>query len=453
MEYDIWLDEPLRNIGDICDELNITDGKVSVIRRIGVDEELNLYVLDIENVQELENIRLKTFDKDTYIYIREYEFLKYYCKYITDNDYVDIFATQGELDDAVTELYSSITQTAEDITVEVNKKVGNDELGTKITQNAESVQMAWNKISENIQFEVIDENPVISIRNDNNNLLMTIDKTGQHFFDNSGNLIGDIGTIDDEDRAYLAFQLPLEFDDGLDNGMAWGVKTPVGFFPIFELIGYHIISDSDDIGGELAMRSALNMENNPIYMGNTIIDSDVISNTIYLNLVDNLILTSSSEETIVSILPSSETVFNLLDMLLIYINKTKTEYVLSFGTTEEAVRLTTGGGIHCQYLIERSLETYKKNFEKLDNGLNIIKSTEIYKYNLNTQKDKEKKHIGFVIGANYNYSSDITAEDENGNEIGVDLYSMISVAYKAIQEQQEQIEKLQDEINKLKEVK
>lgn len=95
-------------------------------------------------------------------------------------------------------------------------------------------------------------------------------------------------------------------------------------------------------------------------------------------------------------------------------------------------------------LIQSSLEEKKKNFEKLQNGLDIIKATEIYKYNLKSQADGDKKHIGFVIGENYKYSNEITALDNKGKEVGADTYSMISVAYKAIQEQQEQIEQLQE---------
>ena len=97
-------------------------------------------------------------------------------------------------------------------------------------------------------------------------------------------------------------------------------------------------------------------------------------------------------------------------------------------------------------ITQTSLEKYKKNFEKLENAITIIKNTDIYKYNLKTEEDKTKKHIGFIIGSNYNYAKEITSEKNDG----VDLYSMISVAYKAIQEQQEQIELLQEEINKLK---
>ena len=99
--------------------------------------------------------------------------------------------------------------------------------------------------------------------------------------------------------------------------------------------------------------------------------------------------------------------------------------------------------------VNSSLENMKKNFEKLDSGLEIVKATEIYKYNFKTQEDTDKKHIGFVIGDNYKYSKEITSS----NNEGADTYSMVSVAYKAIQEQQEIIEQLQEEIKKLKEEK
>ena len=106
-------------------------------------------------------------------------------------------------------------------------------------------------------------------------------------------------------------------------------------------------------------------------------------------------------------------------------------------------------GIETPSVTQTSKEEDKKNFELLQNGLDIIKNTDIYKYNLKTQEDKSKKHIGFVIGKDYKYSHEITAENE-GEEVGVDTYSMISVAYKAIQEQQELIETLQQEIKELK---
>jgi hypothetical protein len=85
-----------------------------------------------------------------------------------------------------------------------------------------------------------------------------------------------------------------------------------------------------------------------------------------------------------------------------------------------------------------SLQSIKKNFEKLENALEIVKNTDIYKYHLKSQEDTEKKHVGFVIGEDFNYSDIITNNDNTGAE----LYSMISVLWQAVKEQQIEIENL-----------
>lgn len=103
--------------------------------------------------------------------------------------------------------------------------------------------------------------------------------------------------------------------------------------------------------------------------------------------------------------------------------------------------------MYADSFVQTSLESKKENFEKLLNALEIIKNVDIYKYNLKSESNKAKKHIGFVIGDKYKYSKEITSLENNG----VDIYSMVSVAYKAIQEQQEQIEELQRKIKELEE--
>lgn len=104
-------------------------------------------------------------------------------------------------------------------------------------------------------------------------------------------------------------------------------------------------------------------------------------------------------------------------------------------------------GIKTPTLTQTSLESQKKNFEKMqDNALNIINNIDIYKYNLKSEEDTDKKHIGFVIGDNFNYSKEVTSQDNTG----VDNYSFTSLCCKAIQEQQKQIEELKKEIEILK---
>lgn len=105
-------------------------------------------------------------------------------------------------------------------------------------------------------------------------------------------------------------------------------------------------------------------------------------------------------------------------------------------------------GISTPTLTQTSLAEQKKNFEKLqDNAIDIIKNIDIYKYNLKSENDTDKKHIGFVIGEDYNYSEEVTSLDNKG----VDNYSFTSLCCKAIQEQQEIIESLQKQIKELKE--
>mgnify|MGYP004571555897 CR=1 FL=1 len=106
------------------------------------------------------------------------------------------------------------------------------------------------------------------------------------------------------------------------------------------------------------------------------------------------------------------------------------------------------GNVTCFSLTQTSLEENKKNFEIYNDALKEIKNIDIYKYNLKDEKAGSKKHLGFVIGDNFNYSKLVTSIDNRG----VDNYSFTSLCLQAIKEQQEQIEALQNQINELKEM-
>ena len=122
------------------------------------------------------------------------------------------------------------------------------------------------------------------------------------------------------------------------------------------------------------------------------------------------------------------------------------------------VKTTVGlgaGEIKCSGIVwagsfERlCLETEKKDFEKFNNALKIIKNTDIYKYRYKNKNADSKKDIGIIIGQKYKYSKEITNDENNA----VDLSNMVGVCFQAIKEQQEIIENLQKEIEKLKEAK
>lgn len=108
------------------------------------------------------------------------------------------------------------------------------------------------------------------------------------------------------------------------------------------------------------------------------------------------------------------------------------------------------GTVHANAYNYDSLESLKKNIKKYNkNVLDIIKNGEIYEFNFKTEDNKIKKHIGFVIpdeGGNFYTPPEVLAQDG----MGIDSYNMTSILWKAVQEQQEQIEQMKNEIKELK---
>ena len=97
------LDDYLRNFvyegNEYCDTLEIKqDGTIKIIKRIGVDDEGNLYLLEKENEIILKDKIVLPSQKEsgTYYFIKEIQGIKYYAKYITKNDYSDAFLTELE---------------------------------------------------------------------------------------------------------------------------------------------------------------------------------------------------------------------------------------------------------------------------------------------------------------------------------------------------------------------
>lgn len=102
--------------------------------------------------------------------------------------------------------------------------------------------------------------------------------------------------------------------------------------------------------------------------------------------------------------------------------------------------IACNGTVYAYGFSDVSRAEVKKNFELLESGIDIINSIDIYKYNLKKEADEEKKHIGLVIGEGFKFSEEVTGK----NNEGVDVYSLVSVCVKAIQEQQKEIETLKE---------
>lgn len=95
------------------------------------------------------------------------------------------------------------------------------------------------------------------------------------------------------------------------------------------------------------------------------------------------------------------------------------------------------GACKATEFLNGSRKEWKKNIQKYNtDALSQVRNTDVCRYNLKGRKT-DKEHIGFVIGDGYNVSDELLSESGGA----VDLYKAIAVAYKAIQELADMIDK------------
>ncbi len=135
----------LRGLDNTYDEFIIDcndfdDMKCYIIRRIGVRENGELYILGQETIENLESFVVPIKEGNNTLTFESFPQVNISAKYAIKNDYSDLFATRVELN-------SSITQTRDEIDLEVRKKVDENEIISSINQSAEEIQINANRIS------------------------------------------------------------------------------------------------------------------------------------------------------------------------------------------------------------------------------------------------------------------------------------------------------------------
>lgn len=133
--YELGVIDVLRQKNNVYDEYILKDGKARIIRRINKDGSIK----DNEEIEELGEYLIYLQEGTNIIEIKNYS-AQIRAKFAIQNDYTDIFATKVEMN-------SEINQTAEEINLEVRKKVDENEVISKINQSAEQIQIEANKIS------------------------------------------------------------------------------------------------------------------------------------------------------------------------------------------------------------------------------------------------------------------------------------------------------------------
>lgn len=178
--YELGVTDVLRKNGNTYDEYVLENGQAKIIRRINE----NGTIKTTPTTEDLGEFSINLGEGTNTITIKNYS-ATISAKFAIQNDYTDIFATKVEMS-------SSITQTAEEITSEVNKKVGEEEFGTLIQQNAYNVKIAWNNNTTAVQFE----GNGISLYDggiSENNKRAVFDFEGNRFY-NNGYYVGAIQT-------------------------------------------------------------------------------------------------------------------------------------------------------------------------------------------------------------------------------------------------------------------
>ena len=444
--YSLGITEALRQNSEVCDEVVLENGQAKVIRRVNKSGSTKAKV----SVEDLGKLEIPLKEGTNTITINNYT-ARIKAKYVIKSTYSDTFATKVEMNseikqtkesvdlsvnkkledystttemnsaislkageitssvsktyetkENVTKQYSNIKQTTDNITSVVGKKVGNDEIISKINQSAESVSIDAKKI----------------------NINGTVSANGNFLVDTDGNMKAKngifSGNIDIGENNYLRSK------DSKGNILMQIDKNGTDYY--FNNVHVGKIG-TDGIETDSSRRGLLiAIDKDAYFLGLGKNDDDGVTQPIYtwynVSTGDNGTYAANTQGRV-------------------QIGNANWGFLVSIFK-----KLLVHGNVYAESFVNTSLESQKKNFEKLtlEEAIDILNNTDIYKYNLKSQDDIKKKHIGFVIGDNFNYSSKITSEDNDG----VDNYSMTSVLYPIVKEQQAQIEELKKEIETLK---
>ena len=485
IEYNIGLQDSLLRLDkNVYDEVNIgSDGKVKVIRRVGRRANGNLYKLDKATEEEIGKVALATFDKDTYIYIKETVNSNLYCKWIIKSDFSDVYATKVNLK-------SAITQTSTSIMTEVNRKVDETEFGTKIIQDFESVQIAWNQISQYIKMLGESGKASLAIFDKNNKKITDFDSTGQHFYDNNKNIanMGIINMASDEYDPYtpgLFFTLDTSL---LENGaMGWAYKSEnddgtVLYHPYLWMgksRGY------EDVNLFLDVPLIAEFQSIRFVNGNIYDNMSGVGISIYqkFEIYDRYAETGELANKIFQIKKNSDgnyemflinggqNVFGVyinqegtytLDMYNGYINNVTnlaTTYDVSYfnGEANNYMYFEFRSGGNCIIYSSTSDKRLKENINDTEiNALDII--NKIQHRQFDWKENNKHENIGYIaqemeeIDKNYIHKTKIKNKDgEENYDYQINLLSVLATATKAIQELDNKVENQQKEIEELKE--
>ena len=468
--YNLKITDTLRQKNNVRDEYILDGGRAKIIRRINQ----NGSIKDNEEIEDLGELHIILEQGKNTIQIKDFS-AEMQVKWAQKSDLTDTFATKVQLN-------TSITQTSTQIMTEVNKKVDETELGTKIVQDYESVQVAWNKISDFIKMMVFNNNASLCIVDGSKNVIASFDKDGEHFYKSGETTpFGEMGVQTVENNQYISFSVKGEYDSAISNGMAWGIKTKSDnkFHPIFYIKNFEMSEQASDASyGELVLSSCnilLDGIGTGIVSGGVKIFGDPIGSGLYFADSNNpgvYYLQINPKSNL------SDASVDILNKIHFYKNQAGSNS-LRIGDGEEYSLFTdkgyirgnnlyiVGSGTFTDYLncykdINCDGNVYANNIssdrrikeniqDSQKNAINIIK--QIKHRQFDKKDDGKHYNIGYIaqemeeIDKNFVFKRAKTEQTEE--RYYINELPIIATLSKAIQEQQEMIEQLQEKIKEM----
>lgn len=418
-EYIIDIEE-LRAKGNIHDSLMFEIDKTYVIRRLKLSEYYVLNVLEEPIIEALESVNIELFEGDNYIYLIDMTGNKFYAEYLIKNEFNDVFATRKEMN-------SAIDLTMQQITIAVNQKF--TDYSTTEEMNA-AIDLRANEINAEVEKKV-DEDIItgayliLKINGDTSEAKLNADKIELSANDILNLLAGNTINLTSKNIVISSTNFNVDKNGNVtcNNANITGGTIQVGTNFDVDSNGNMTCSNANVIGGNLNLTGSTYISPK-LKTSGTGLAGFTSENIIYadgtrVNVGDNTVINLS--------IGKDENNIAQGMLSLSYVGQSSNNTIL------------TPTQIMSLHIQEYSLESIKKNITKFTkNAIDIINNADIYEYNLKSDKDTDKKLIGFVIGDKYRTPNEVI--EKNGQAI--ELYSAIGILWKAFQQHIKQQDKL-----------
>lgn len=445
-EYEIDIEE-LHVRGNIYDSLIITKDEDYVIRRLQKNEYNALNVLDEPVIESLDDINIELFEGDNYIYLKDMTGNKIYAEYLLKNEFTDRYVTKNEMNAEINakanQIELNVTQKLEEYTPNLDEYSTTQEIQSMIQIEANSIKSsvsseyatktALNTTKSNIEASLelkVDTDDLISeINASADRISLTSGRlvitSGNFKLNSSGNITCTGGTIGGFTLGSKKFSCNLSgayqysvFDQMIGLGFAMSCFSPSSLYSLWNVNNDNAI----DVFDVLAMQQGTTKNITGTFSINTDNPKDCI-------------VVNNGSNTAVSIGVGGINSYMIVARNIVCCN--------SVGDSFSGVVINGSTGyVYAKSFSNTSLAELKKNIEELGNTIDIIENSKIYTFNYKTEENEQKKHIGFVIGEEYNTPKEVIDE----NERGIDLYAMNSIEWKGLQECIKLIKDLQNRV-------